>query len=162
LNFIKVTEDDYVELLALNESSVPHVNSIGEIDISAFRSQAFCFNKLCDDDGRIGGFVIALRPGETYNSPNYQWFEKEYDSFLYIDRIIVAPAFRRMGMATKLYAELELLATATGIPRLCCEVNIEPPNPESQMLHRRLGFVSVGTQRTENGKKEVDLLIKSL
>lgn len=43
-----------------------------------------------------------------------------------------------------------------------CEVNIRPPNPESLAFHDRQGFVEVGTQETEDGRKTVSLRAKSL
>jgi predicted GNAT superfamily acetyltransferase len=45
---------------------------------------------------------------------------------------------------------------------MACEVNIRPPNDESMRFHTRLGFGEVGTQVTDNGSKEVALLLKEL
>ncbi|HIG44098.1 MAG TPA: GNAT family N-acetyltransferase [Gammaproteobacteria bacterium] len=160
--FEDITRDDFPALVTLNDSCVPYVNSIGLIDLENFSDQARCFFKVCDQDANLAGFVIALRPGESYQSVNYRWFVDKYDSFLYIDRIMVHLSFRRKGIATLIYERLESIARDSLVPRLCCEVNLVPPNPESLRLHREIGFESVGTQATERGSKEVVLLVKPL
>ena len=155
------TKTDYQELLALNESCVPHVNSIDESEIAFFHQRAYCFVKIIENC-RLAGFVIALVPGINYGSLNYQWFSRELTSFLYIDRIVVHPDFRRRGVATFLYSFLERKAVEAKIESLCCEVNLVPANPESVALHQRIGFKQRATQLTEGGAKEVSLLVKSL
>jgi len=162
VKFADVDREDFPHLIALNESCIPHVNSIAESDLDDFLIQATCFCKLVDEEKNLGGFVIALQPGKPYDSVNYRWFERAYESFLYIDRIMISPASRRQGLASQIYLELIALANARSIPRLCCEVNLKPANPESQQLHHSLGFLSVGTQYTENRTKQVDLLVKNL
>jgi len=154
-------EADYEEFLQLNESCVPHVNSIGMDDMVFFHKTAHSFIKIVED-GRLAGYVIALTPGVDYKSLNYQWFSREIPDFLYIDRIMVHPDFRRRGVATYIYQYLERVALEDTIDCLCCEVNLVPENPESLALHGRLGFIQEATQQTENGAKEVSLLVKSL
>jgi Predicted acetyltransferase, GNAT superfamily len=41
---------------------------------------------------------------------------------------------------------------------ITCEVNIRPKNVDSMIFHKKYGFYEVGTQTTENGKKEVSLM----
>ena len=154
-------EADYGELLALNESCVPHVNSIGMDEIAFFHKSAHKFIKIVEN-GKLAGFVIALTPGISYQSLNYQWFCRELPGFLYIDRILVHPDFRRRGVATYIYDYLERTAIEDTIDCLCCEVNLIPANPESLALHGRLGFIQKATQQTEGGAKEVSLLVKAL
>jgi hypothetical protein len=155
-----VSSADFLELLALNEHSVPHVNTIDEAQMARFLSQATAFFQMRDDN-KLAGFVIALEVGADYDSPNYKWFSEHVDNFLYIDRIMVHPNFRRRGVARLMYAELTWRAQQAGCTKLCCEVNLQPPNPDSMALHQQLGFEQVGTQRTTQGTKEVALLVKS-
>jgi predicted GNAT superfamily acetyltransferase len=162
LSFRVCKPEDFPELVRLNESCVPHVNSIGTDMMLHFLQQAFYFRLVHDRDDNLAGFVIALQPGCDYQSVNYQWFQREFSSFLYIDRIMVHPSFRRRGVAGLIYKELEQVARSRNIGKLCCEVNIRPPNPESRALHHQLGFLSAGTQTTDQGAKEVDLLVKDL
>ena len=152
---------DYPELLSLNESCVPNVNSIGETEIAYFNRSARQFIKVVENNV-LAGFVVALTPGLTYESLNYQWFSRELDNFLYIDRIMVHPGFRRRGVATFLYHHLADIARRDDLARLCCEVNLVPPNPDSLAFHHGLGFIELATQKTESGSKEVSLLVLEL
>jgi predicted GNAT superfamily acetyltransferase len=43
-----------------------------------------------------------------------------------------------------------------------CEVNLDPPNPESLAFHARLGFARVGEQETKGGSVTVALLAAEL
>jgi predicted GNAT superfamily acetyltransferase len=106
--------------------------------------------------------VIALAPGQIYQSMNYRWFSENFEQFLYIDRIMVSPDFRRRGVATLIYDELGQVCQQAGLQRLTCEVNIMPPNPGSLALHESIGFIQAGTQKTDGGKKEVSLLVKEV
>jgi hypothetical protein len=137
------------------------VNSIGEPEIALFSKEAHRFSKVVED-GALAGFVIALTRGAAYESTNYQWFCREIDEFLYIDRIMVHSDFRRRGVASLLYQYLEQVALDDKLQRLCCEVNLVPPNPDSLQLHFGLGFVQQATQMTDGGTKEVSLLVKEL
>ena len=35
-------------------------------------------------------FCIVFSQGSIYDSRNYQWFSQNYDSFVYMDRIVVS------------------------------------------------------------------------
>jgi predicted GNAT superfamily acetyltransferase len=62
-----------------------------------------------------------------------------------------------MGIASRLYQDFA--ASLQGeVDVMTCEVNIRPANETSMRYHRQYGFVQVGTQQTEGGKKEVALL----
>ena len=110
---------------------------------------------------RLAAFLVGLRPGSSYQSPNYRWFCERYDDFAYVDRVAVARDFRRHGLASRLYDDFANRMPDT-VSVMTCEVNIRPPNDESLRFHERLGFRQVGSQETENGAKEVALLAKSL
>ena len=45
---------------------------------------------------------------------------------------------------------------------LTCEVNEDPPNPDSMQFHKKLGFRELGKQKTEDGKKSVVILGRDL
>lgn len=155
----KIGPSDYEEVLALNEAEVPHVGSIGPEQLDWFANSA-SFARLVRIDGKLAGFIIGLRPGTSYQSPNYRWFCENYDDFAYVDRIAIDEWARRRGLAEALYnafAEAE-----TGAPVMTCEVNIRPANEGSMKFHERMGFRQVGSQETEGGKKEVAMLEKKL
>ena len=155
-----VSESDLDEVLALNEASVPHVNSLTTRDIHWFLESAPYF-RLIRHDGELAGFLIGLGPGLDYASPNYRYFCERHNAFGYVDRVAVAPSARRLGIGSRLYEDYA--ASLRGLAQvMTCEVNIRPPNEESLTYHQRLGFVRVATQETEGGKKEVALLEKRL
>lgn len=161
INTRPATVRDLPEVLRLNQSALPHVSSVtpGSLQI-LFDEAAWFYVAVLNND--CAGFLIALRPNATYESENYLWFAHRFSNFLYIDRICVAPAHQRRGVASRLYADAEKFAGERKIPLLTCEVNLEPENPPSLAFHDRQGFKEVGTQRTETGTKLVSLRLKHL
>ncbi len=153
----KIMQNDFDEVLALNETSVPHVNLIGRDELEWFCDNA-AFTQLAKIDDRLAGFLIGLRPGTAYASPNYRWFCDNYDDFAYVDRVAVAEWARRQGIAESLYAAFG--QSQSGASRMTCEVNIRPPNEGSMIFHERMGFRRIGSQETDGGKKEVALMEK--
>jgi predicted GNAT superfamily acetyltransferase len=92
---------------------------------------------------------------------NYAWFTARYDSFAYVDRIVVAEHARGIGLGRRFYAELEEFARSRA-PWILCEVNTRPRNEVSLAFHERLGFEAVGEQDTEEGRKRVVMLRKAV
>jgi predicted GNAT superfamily acetyltransferase len=154
-----ISNDDIDAVLALNADSVPHVNLIGREQLEWFIRCA-SFASVARTEGRVAGFLIGLRPGTDYASPNYRWFCEHYEDFAYIDRVAVADWARRRGIAESLYEAFG--KSQSGVRVLTCEVNIRPSNEGSMVFHQRLGFRQVGSQETEGGKKEVALMEKVL
>ena len=151
---------EYEDVLALNEASVPHVNSLELADIDRFAAQANYF-RVARIDGELAGFLIGLGPGLDYASANYRYFCGRHKTFGYVDRVVVAAAARRRGVGSRLYDDYE--ATLRGVvPVMTCEVNIRPPNSSSIAYHEAHGFTCVATQETEGGNKEVALMEKRL
>ena len=93
------------------------------------------------EDGGVVGFLLALRPGTAYDSPNYGWFCDRYDDFLYIDRIVMDPCVRGRGLGKTAYCALFDFARDHGIGRLVAEIDSRPPNGPSLSFHRAMGFV---------------------
>lgn len=155
-----VNPGDLDAVLALNEASVPNVNSLDADQMRWFVDNAHYF-RVVKRGNLIGGFLIGLRPGLGYQSPNYRWFCARHDDFGYIDRVAVSADMRRQGIASSLYDDFA--RTLRGrVEILTCEVNIRPANEDSLRFHERYGFRRVGTQMTESGSKEVALLEKAL
>ncbi|MDH5805492.1 MAG: GNAT family N-acetyltransferase [Gemmatimonadota bacterium] len=144
--------------LRLNEAAVPAVNSIPEAVMVRFYETAPYF-RVAVLDGNVVGFLIGLDPSADYDSPNFQAFKKMYESFIYVDRIVIGEKFRRMGIGNLLYRDLEIFATDR-FPRITCEVNTKPYNGASLDFHEAQGFRQVGSQDTEGGAKTVALLTK--
>jgi len=155
-----VGAQDIGEILSLNESAVPAVNSIPIEKMQWFAEHAAYFRVATADD-RLAAFLIGLRPGTAYESLNYRWFCNHYADFGYIDRIAVASHTRRHGLATQLYDDFQATLRDV-VDIMTCEVNLRPPNEVSMRFHERYGFEQIGSQTTEDGEKEVALLVKTL
>jgi len=112
--------------------------------------------------GDVDAFIIVLDQSAAYDSPNFDWFRAHYPRFIYVDRVVVAPAARRRGLARQLYEAVIRRASEAGHERIVCEVNIDPPNPKSDAFHSALGFVEVGSASIHGGAKTVRYLARSL
>ena len=153
-----VKDADLEEVLRLNEISVPAVNSVDLGQMRWFAANAAYFS-VARCDGEFAGFLIGMRPGTMYASPNYRWFCDAYDDFGYIDRVAIAAAARRLGLATRLYRDFES-SLPDCVKVLACEVNIVPPNESSMHFHTGYGFREVGTQSLDDAGKTVALMVK--
>jgi hypothetical protein len=160
---IELKPAEFGLVLAMNNAAVPNVNHAEPDEMSELIGMASVPVALADDDDdTVLGFVLALPPGVNYGSENYRWFSERYDSFAYVDRIVVADGARGRGIGVELYRAVTDYAVEHGIPRVLCEVNLDPPNPGSLRFHKRIGFEEVGQQRTKNGTYLVSLLAKEL
>ena len=155
-----VSIQDLDAVLTLNQSEVPHVGSVDRGKMDWFASNADYFRVVTAGDD-LAAFLIGLRPGSTYQSPNYRWFCEHYDDFAYVDRVAVAEFGRRQGLAARLYDDFAN-TVRDNVAIMTCEVNINPPNESSMRFHEQLGFRRVGSQLTEQGRKEVAMLVRRL
>jgi uncharacterized protein len=151
------TRDDFPSILALNEAWVQATSPLDEAALADLHRQA-AYHRVAERDGRVAGFLLAIGPGQPYQSLNYTWFAARHDDFLYIDRVVVGDTHQRSGVGAALYDDVIAWASGHGFGRLTCEVNVEPPNPGSDAFHARFGFVKVGTQWVADGTKRVSLL----
>lgn len=155
-----VQKKDLDQVLNLNEACVPAVNSVPIEQMQWFADNAAYFRVAADDDV-IGGFLVGLRPGTSYASPNYRWFCDNYPDFAYIDRIAIAKTARRQGLASKFYDDFRA-AVPDSVEVMTCEVNLRPPNESSMRFHENYGFEQVASQETDGGSKEVALMVRPL
>ena len=155
-SIINTKNEHLDDILTLNESSLPAVSSVKIDEMKRFLDFADYFKCVLVNKA-VSGFLIALQPEKDYQSVNYKWFEERYKSFLYVDRIVIGSKHRGRGIGNALYNDLETFA-AKKTDTITCEVNIKPKNIGSIIFHERYGFYQVGTQLTENGKKEVSLM----
>ena len=152
---------DFPAILALNEASVRFLSPLTSARLEALHRSA-AYHKVVDIEGEIAAFLLAFREGAPYDSPNYLWFAERYPQFLYIDRIVVAPAHRGARVGIALYDDIITFAAASGVPWLTCEFDVEPPNLASMKFHERMAFNEVGTQTIGDGRKRVSLQAKPI
>jgi predicted GNAT superfamily acetyltransferase len=143
--------DDADAVLALNAASIAVLSPLDAVQLRALAAQA-AYHRIAERDGALAGFLLALREGSAYASPNYRWFAARYPRFLYIDRVVVGAGQRGLGVGAALYADLFAFARAAGIDTVACEYDIDPPNEASARFHARFGFVEAGRQRVAGGK----------
>jgi predicted GNAT superfamily acetyltransferase len=144
--------DDDDAVLALNAASVAVLSPLDDLRLRALAAQAARF-RIAERDGVPVAFLLALREGSAYASPNYRWFAARYARFLYVDRVVVAEAARGDGLGAALYDDLFAFARAAGLDTVACEFDVEPPNEPSRRFHARFGFEEVGRQRLAGGKQ---------
>lgn len=156
----EVVAGDYTVILALNNSAVPHVNALSTGDFAWLASHATFF-RLVEDRHGLLGFALVLPSGLEYWSDNYKWFAARLDRFLYLDRVVVAERARQQGVGRALYEALFAFG-AGAWPRVTLEVNLRPPNPDSERFHERLGFTMIGVREYNDGENAVRLMERSL
>lgn len=137
-----ISADDVERVLAWNQS---HVELLAPLDATRLDQLLSCSDAgwIITDAGLDVGFVLTFAGGSGYDSSNYRWFDARHRDFLYLDRIVIDPAARRIGVASRVYDAIETRARELG-PVLCLEVNLDPPNVPSLEFHRGRGFTEVG------------------
>jgi predicted GNAT superfamily acetyltransferase len=155
-----ITADDVPALAELNDAAVPAVNELGADGLSEHVPGCDVALVVPDDDGAPLAFVLGVAPGADYASENYRWFAEHRPGSLYVDRIVVAPHAHGRGLGRTLYVAVAQRARELGLGEITCEVNLEPPNPQSLAFHARLGFERVGELVTKGGSVRVALLAR--
>lgn len=158
INTVEKPDLDYIILL--NQKSVPAVSSIDKVGVTSFLELSSYF-KIIRYNDRPMGFLIGLMPGKDYSSENYIWVSERYDSFIYVDRVIIDKKYRHQGIGFYFYNHLA--ETYYGeVDSIICEVNISPYNKPSINFHKKYGFKEIGQKDTENGKKRVSYMMYKL
>jgi predicted GNAT superfamily acetyltransferase len=150
---------DAAVMLPLNNAHAQETSALDGASLTALLDTAFYARGI---DRGATALLIALDQNATYDSPNFLWFKAHRESFVYIDRIIIASAARGQGLAKSLYEDLFAAAKYAGHDRVVCEVNIDPPNHASEAFHAVMGFEAVGVATIHNGTKTVSYLERLL
>ncbi len=148
---------DAAEILRINNSEVPHVGALTQAQWDALCPEAWSIQVADAEEGKLAGFILILDQHASYASPNFLWFKKRYEKFVYVDRIAIDSAHQGLGLGRQFYREL-IQKASPEFSLVTCEVNVRPPNPRSMNFHAALGFREVGQQDTEGGTKRVSLL----
>ena len=150
---------DKVAVLTLNNAHAKETSALDETSLADLLEMAFYARTI---DRGATAFLIALNQNAPYRNPNFEWFKRSRESFVYIDRIIVAASARGQGIARILYDDLFVVARHAGQHRVVCEVNIDPPNPASEAFHSAMGFEEVGQAFIHGGTKTVRYFEKTI
>ena len=153
-----VRPDDVSWMHALNQD---HATELAPMTLAAFAGLVSLCTKAWAVDPEAG-FLLVMDHTVDYDSPNFLWFRAQADRFMYVDRIVVAPQYRRVGLARTFYQALFEFAQSQNVDRVYCEVNETPPNPRSDAFHAALGFRRIGDARLEDRGKTVQYLERRL
>ncbi|MAW77905.1 MAG: hypothetical protein CMJ95_11050 [Planctomycetes bacterium] len=148
-----VIDRDVKALHRLNEANAPEVGALSAKNFAALIDVATMV-RVVDPIGEEkgpAGLLVAMRPEDEYDSPNFLWFCRYFDNFAYVDRVAIAEQARRRGIGSAFYALLEAWARAKEFSSIVCEVNLEPRNEGSLAFHHNYGFREVG-QKLSRGK----------
>jgi predicted GNAT superfamily acetyltransferase len=153
---------DVARVLEINNANTPGVS---ELTLSELETDIKnCLHALAIDNehGEVCAFCITFAPDAPDAGVNHQWFADRFESFVYLDRIAIDPTYQNLGLGVLLYQSVEqqMIASAQH-SLLCCEVNLEPPNPGSLRFHHRIGFTEVG-QHSPQQNYVVSMLSKNL
>jgi hypothetical protein len=156
---VTITPATAANLLALNAAHETETSPLTQASLQHLLDRSWHLG-LAGADGQ-DGFLIALDDASDHPGINFQWFKARYARFVYIDRVIVAPAARGKGVAHTLYDDLFRRAAAAPVPIIGCEVNSTPPNPASDAFHARLGFAEIGRAALPCSDKQVRYLVRA-
>ena len=153
---------DLTRVLAINNANTPGVS---ELTLSELETDIEnCLHALAIDNehGEVCAFCITFAPDAPDAGANHRWFADRFERFVYLDRIAIDPTYQNLGLGVLLYQSVEqqMIASAQH-SLLCCEVNLEPPNPGSLRFHHRIGFTEVGQQSPQQNYV-VSMLSKNL
>jgi predicted GNAT superfamily acetyltransferase len=154
-----VHEHELDSILALNNGAG---RSIAPLDMATLRGlfERACHFRLAELDGQIAGFLIALRESDDEASPRFATLRRLYPAFVFIDRVVVAPPYRRHGLGRVFYAAVTSYAEAR-VPVLTCEVRLEPRDDVAFLFHGSRGFQEVDQRVLATGQR-VAVLAKPL
>lgn len=152
------TQHLFAALLALNNQ---HAEELSYKTAEEFRALIAAASRVLAEASGLA-FLVAFDENSSYDNPNFHWLLARYPRFTYIDRVAVAATARGRGLASALYHDVAAMARATGREHLVCEINVVPPNPQSDAFHRRLGFAPVGQQVLGDRHKTVRYWAKDL
>jgi hypothetical protein len=138
-----IEQADLRAIVALNNANEREMSGTDVQGLTRFLAHA-AHARVVGEVGKPLAFLIAFDHATPPQGPNHAWFLARHSRFLYVDRVCVAPSARRRGLARSLYDDVFVRARVRSLPLVCCEVNLEPPNPDSDAFHAALGFAEVG------------------
>lgn len=146
------------KLLALNNAHARSLSWLEPKRLCHLVTAAFFAGRV----GEADGLLIAFDQDADYDGENFLWFRGRISRFVYVDRVVVAAEARGRGIAKCLYLSLFNQAVQAGYDKIVCEINLDPPNPESDAFHAALGFTAVGSGVIDGGRKTVRYMARAL
>ena len=153
---------DLPRVFEINNANTPGVSELTFTELETDLENSLHALAIDNEWGEVCAFCITFDPGAPDAGDNHRWFAERYKSFVYLDRIAIDSNHQNRGLGALLYQSVEQhMQNSAEHSLLCCEVNLEPPNPGSLRFHQRIGFAEVG-QRGDGKAYQVVLLAKTL
>ena len=154
---------DLPRVLEINNANTPGVSELTFTELELDLNSSLHALAIDNEQGEVCAFCITFAPDAPDAGDNHRWFAERYKSFVYLDRIAIDSNHQNRGLGALLYQSVEqhMLKSAEH-SLLCCEVNLEPPNPGSLRFHQRIGFTEVGQSMQEYANYRVSYLSKSV
>ena len=151
---------DLPRVLEINNANTPGVSELTFTELETDLQNSLHALAIDNERGEVCAFCITFDPGAPDAGDNHRWFAERYKSFVYLDRIAIDSNHQNLGLGALLYQTVEQhMLNSAKHSLLCCEVNLEPPNPGSLRFHQRIGFTEVGQHSPQHGYV-VSLLLK--
>jgi hypothetical protein len=143
---------DLLRVLEINNANTPGVSELTQSELETDMNNCLHALAIENELGEVCAFCITFDPGAPEAGTNHRWFAERYKNFVYLDRIAIDFNHQNRGLGVLLYQAVEqrMLKSAEH-SLLCCEVNLEPPNPGSLRFHKRIGFSEVGQHSPQPG-----------
>ena len=142
------SENEVEEMHLINQENIPELGDVPELEDFKLRVNWSENIFVYTHEDIIKAFVLCMREGQNYSSPNYQYISSRFQKFLYVDRIAVQEEFRGKGIGEKIYSTVIAKGKENNLDILC-EVNTRPLNEPSIAFHQKMGFEEIGTNDFE-------------
>jgi uncharacterized protein len=151
---------DIPAIMTINEAGRPGVSPLDTTAVAELFTNAPYF-VVAELESVVVGYMIGYTAENVYDGEEFARFKGKFPQFLYIDQIAIAPSAQHAGIGKKFYSYAANFATTRQFPMIVCEVNLEPPNPNSLNFHLHIGFRELETLKVSDGRT-VSLLQKNL
>ena len=139
-------------VLEINNANTPGVSELTMAELESDLNNSLHAFAIDNEHVEVCAFCITFAPDAPDAGANHQWFAERYESFVYLDRIAIDSNHQNRGLGALLYQSVEQhMLNSAEHSLLCCEVNLEPPNPGSLRFHKRIGFTEVGRHSPQQG-----------
>ena len=147
-----IVSADVTRVLEINNANTPGVSELTLSELETDMKNCLHALAIDNEHGEVCAFCITFDPDAPDAGANHQWFADRYKSFVYLDRIAIDSNHQNHGLGAMLYQSVEqLMLDSAEHSVLCCEVNLEPPNPGSLRFHKRIGFTEIGQHSPQQG-----------
>ena len=147
-----IVSTDVTRVLEINNANTPAVSELTMDELESDLRNSLHALAIDNEQGEVCAFCITFDPDAPDAGANHRWFADRYESFVYLDRIAIDSNHQNHGLGALLYQSVEQhMLNSAEHSLLCCEVNLEPPNPGSLRFHKRIGFTEVGRHLPQQG-----------